>query len=589
MPSDVSDMCDVFHAMRSGQPRMCCSPVTLHRFPSCKLWNGTPDSLCPAHGEQCRKALLTLPLNIQKVAPAPGSESRLRPEIATRETVFAWHKRLGKHPDRSPRRIWWRSALWCALGVLGVATITWIGFQLQFNFAAASLCYLLLIILESLAGDLLASFVVCLCALGTLDYYFTSPVLSFRVGHPINILALFCFLVTALVITRLVTKVRDKAEQSYAQHQKTQQLYEVAQHLLATDVHETGGRFLEPFRGAFGVRAACLYDAQSNELHVAGVPQKGLAERTRDAFVRGQDEDDELFGVVVRCIRVAGRVTGAIGFEGLQDVSLTAGPLTALAAALLERSHAARTANQAAATAQAESYRSVILDALAHEFKTPLSTILTAAGALREAASLGTEHMEMAETVEAEAARLGRLTMRLIRTARLEQEEIKPWMEPTHFATVLEDAVSQCSKLSTDRRINILALCPPTDVLADPDLLRLAISQLLDNACKYSAPASNVDLVLSRDERMLSLRVMSTGNPILSSESAHIFNRFYRGVDARRMTAGTGLGLYVARKIAIAHGGNLELDPEPLADERVVFRMTLPISENDSDDFRRKF
>jgi len=77
------------------------------------------------------------------------------------------------------------------------------------------------------------------------------------------------------------------------------------------------------------------------------------------------------------------------GFEGLEDASLTAGPLTALAAALLERSLAVRNASQAAAAAQAESYRSVILDALAHEFKTPLSTILAAAGALRESASLG--------------------------------------------------------------------------------------------------------------------------------------------------------------------------------------------------------
>jgi len=60
----------------------------------------------------------------------------------------------------------------------------------------------------------------------------------------------------------------------------------------------------------------------------------------------------------------------AVGFEGLEDASLTAGPLTALAAALLERRHAVRNANQAAAAAQTEAYRSVILDALAHEFKT---------------------------------------------------------------------------------------------------------------------------------------------------------------------------------------------------------------------------
>jgi two-component system, OmpR family, sensor histidine kinase KdpD len=529
-----------------------------------------------------------LPLTMQKARLAPASGVRSRSEVALRETFFTPPGR-SEGSDGPVGRRWWRSAQWSALGMLGVAIITWAGFRLQFNFAAASLSYLLLIVLQSLTGDFVASGIVSVVALGCLDYYFTSPILSFRVGNPISILALFCFLVTALVITRLVSKVKDKAELSYAQHKKTQQLYEVAQHLLAADPREAaGGHFLEPFRGAFGVRAACLFDAEGNELHVAGESQYDLQQRTRDAFMRGQNDDDVDCGIFVRCIRIAGRTTGAVGFEGLEDAPLTAGPLTALAAALLERSHAVRSANQAAAAAQAESYRSVILDALAHEFKTPLSTILTAAGALREAAALGAEHLEMAETVEAEAARLGRLTTRLIRTARLEQEEIRPWMELTHFASVVADAVNQCSKSSGHHRINVLERCSSTDVLADPDLLRLAISQLLDNACKYSRSGSDVDLIISRQDGHISLRVLSTGAPILASESARIFDRFYRGVDARRMTAGTGLGLYVARKIAIAHGGNLELDSEPTSEDTVAFRMTLPIAESEIDDIRGK-
>ena len=525
-----------------------------------------------------------MPVSLQN-GQARLSRSQSRSSMAMREALLVRPKKqagLQSGADFS----WERSAQWCALGSFGVAAITLAGFQLGFNFAAASLCYLLLIVLQSLTGDFGACCFVSLVALGSLDYFFTSPILSFRVGHPINILALSSFLVTALVITRLVSKVRDKAELSYAQHEKTQQLYEVAQHLLAADPREASGAFLEPFRGAFGVRAACLFDAESSELHVAGNSEFDLPERTRDAFIRGQNDDDRRCGVFVRCIRMAGRTTGAVGFEGLEDASLTAGPLTALAAALLERTHAVRNANQAAAAAQTEAYRSVILDALAHEFKTPLSTILAAAGALREAASLGPEHLEMAETVEAEAARLGRLTTRLIRTARLKQEEIRPWMELTHFTSVVADAVNQYSRISGDRRINVLERCHSADVLADPDLLRLAISQLLDNACKYSVAGSSVDLIIAKQDGRISLRVLSTGTPILSSERAHIFNRFYRGVDARRMTAGTGLGLYVARKIAIAHGGNLELDSEPSAEESVAFRMTLPIPESELDDIR---
>ena len=97
----------------------------------------------------------------------------------------------------------------------------------------------------------------------------------------------------------------------------------------------------------------------------------------------------------------------------------------------------------------------MILDALAHEFKTPLSTILTAAGALREAASLGPQYHEMTEIVESEAARLSRFTSRLIRTARLEREEIRPWIELIDVSAVVADTVDQYARLSAGRRISL--------------------------------------------------------------------------------------------------------------------------------------
>jgi len=564
---------------------MCCSCASLHRFSSCKTWNRTSDFPISADPETCGKESPDLPVSFHKGGLAATFDSPTRSETAVREVFRAPPKRPAGLPPRMEFSFL-RSAQWCSVGCSGIAAITGLGFALDFNFAAVSPCFLLLIVLLSLTGDFAACCVVSLVALGSLDYFFTRPILSFRVGNPVNLTALFCFLVTALVVTRLVSKVRDKAELSHAQNQKTQQLYDVAQHLLAADPREDGTQFLEPFCGAFGVNAACLFDAESSELHAAGESQFDLEQRTRDAYIKGENDDDQRRGIFVRCIRLAGKTTGAVGFEGLEDASLTAGPLTALAAALLSRTHSVRKANQAAAAAQTEAYRSVILDALAHEFKTPLSTILAAAGALREAASLGPEHLEMAETVEAEAARLGRLTTRLIRTARLEQEEIRPWMELTHFASVVGDAVNQYSRISGDRCIHVLDHCQSADVLADPDLLRLAISQLVDNACKYSQDGSPVELIISNQDGLVSLRVLSSGTPILSSERAHIFNRFYRGVDARRMTAGTGLGLYVARKIAIAHGGNLELECEPATGENVVFCMTLPIPESELDEIR---
>ncbi len=479
-----------------------------------------------------------------------------------------------------------RTGRWCLLGCVGLSALTLAAFQLHWSPATASFCYLVLVVSHSLAGDFAASAVLCLLTVGCLDYFFIPPALSLEIANPLDGLALISFLLTALIITRLVTQVREKTLSSELQHENLKRLYDLAQQLLELEPEATAGtKFLDPFLGVFGVRSVCLYDGLAPELHQAGDLHQLLPAETRETFLRGRDRNDPDRQIAIRCIRVGGNTTGAIGFEGLQDSALTAGPLSALGAALLERMHAFRRASLAAAEAQTEAYRSVVLDALAHEFKTPLSTILAAAGALREAGSLGPDHKEMAETVESEAVRLGRLTSRLIRTARLEREEIRPWMELIEVSSLVDDIVEQYARMSTARRFYVVKRCSSSDVLADPELLRLAVSQLLDNACKYSPAGSPVELSLGRENGQIAVRVISCGSSVPIVEKGHIFERFYRGADARHVP-GTGLGLYVARKIALAHGGSLDLESSQPASDVTVFRLTIPIPESEGDSAR---
>lgn len=140
------------------------------------------------------------------------------------------------------------------------------------------------------------------------------------------------------------------------------------------------------------------------------------------------------------------------------------------------------------------------------------------------------------------------------------------------------DAVDQYARLYVNRRISLLRECASCEVIGDPELIRLAVSQLLDNACKYSDDGAAVTLRLSGLRRDLAIHVLSKGVPILPAETERIFDRFYRGTEDHRAAAGSGLGLYVARKIALAHGGSLNLDrdyPYPA----VAFCLTLPVPE----------
>ena len=122
---------------------------------------------------------------------------------------------------------------------------------------------------------------------------------------------------------------------------------------------------------------------------------------------------------------------------------------------MLKRERTFRDASRAAAAAQAEVLRGAILDALAHDFKTPLATIVTAAGGLCETGGLPPEQLELAEVAETEASQLGLLTSRLLRIARLDSEEVRPQLEVTDVADLVAKIADQYSR-RTDRKLPAL-------------------------------------------------------------------------------------------------------------------------------------
>jgi len=479
----------------------------------------------------------------------------------------------------------WRSGMRAIPGTLLVGLTTFICYGLGLNLTVVGFLYLIIVVLQSLIGDFISSAAVSIIADLCLNFFFIPPIFSLRVSDSSDIWALTSFLVTGLVITRLTTQLRREAEISEHQRHEMKLLYELAQRLFALDPREEMlSKSAVLFRTVFGLRATCLYDGINAELHSDGDSQTGLADRTRATYISWQDSDDDVSAVFTRALRAAGNTMGAIGFEGLEDAELTAGPLTELAAAILERARVFRDASHADAAAQAEVFRGAILDALAHEFKTPLATIVTAAGGLRETGGLRPEQLELAEMAETEASRLGLLTSRLLRIARLDREEVKPQLELTDLAELITHLADQYQERWTDRKLSLSKDVPTAEVLADAELLRLAVRQLLDNACKYSHSGAAIKVGIELQNEFVTVLVWNSGNPLPSNERTRIFERFYRGTDARQAAPGSGLGLYVARKIVQAHGGSLDLESDGTPDSQgVSFRLTLPIAKNDSD------
>jgi signal transduction histidine kinase len=155
-------------------------------------------------------------------------------------------------------------------------------------------------------------------------------------------------------------------------------------------------------------------------------------------------------------------------------------------------------------------------------------------------------------------------------------------MENVDVVTMVEELAQQQSRRFPDRRFR----CPRNNALeiqADPELLRLAISQLLENACKYSSPGSLVSVRILEEPEGVAIRVTNTGSVVSARDQLRIFERFYRGTEANNLAPGSGLGLYVARKIAAAHGGRLELESDRHPHDEVTFRLTIPNARIEAD------
>ncbi len=373
--------------------------------------------------------------------------------------------------QRAKDRRFWRSGIRAIPGTLLVGVVTLVCYALRLDLTVTGFLYLIIVVLQSLIGDFVSSAVVSVIADLCLNFFFAPPLFSFRVSDSSDFWALIAFLITGLVITRLATKVRREMQVSELHRHEMKLLYELSQRLFALDPREEMlPKSVALFRTVFGLRAVCLYDGINAELHRDGDSQTGLADRTRAAYISRQDSDDAVSGVSIRTLRTAGNTMGAIGFEGLRDTELTAGPLAELAGAVLERAPVFRDASHADAAAQAEVFRGTILDALAHEFKTPLATIATAAGGLRETGGLRPEQLELAEIAETEATRLGLLTSRLLRIARLDREEVKPQLELTDLAELVTHLADQYAERWTDRKLSLSKDAASAEVLADAEL-----------------------------------------------------------------------------------------------------------------------
>ena len=225
-----------------------------------------------------------------------------------------------------------------------------------------------------------------------------------------------------------------------------------------------------------------------------------------------------------------------------------------------------------------ENLRREFVANVSHELKTPLAAIKAYAETLRMGAVHDPENnLVFVHRIEEQAERLHELILDMLQIARIESGQETFTIVDVSLAELIDECLAQYADLAAAKEIDLVGELPDEQITArgDEEGLRTILSNLIDNAIKYTITGGEVFVRCQTSGDTVSLEVQDSGIGIAEKEQVRIFERFYRVDRARsRDMGGTGLGLSIVKNLTQAFGGTVSVDSEP--GRGSTFRITLP-------------
>jgi PAS domain S-box-containing protein len=308
--------------------------------------------------------------------------------------------------------------------------------------------------------------------------------------------------------------------------------------------------------------------------HITGIPaSEALARRPVDVLHRRLESDAD--------VPVGDRIVSLA--RGAEDVwlSLTEAVMRDPIGAVSGRIFAFRDISGERAV---EQMKSEFVSAVSHELRTPLTSIYGFAETLlRSDIDFAPEERQtFLGYIASEAERLTRIVDSLLNVARLDTGDLVVHLSPTDVRPIVAEVLAAVEETGGTGEYRFVIDLPdePLDAQADRDKLRQVLSQLVDNAVKYSPEGGTVTISGRRANGGVELQVADEGLGIPRSEQERIFRKFYRGEAAARegRMGGTGLGLFIAQELVAAMGGRISVDSSEGSGSR--FAVAIPAAQN---------
>lgn len=446
------------------------------------------------------------------------------------------------------------------------------------NQTTIALTFLLAILAVSAVWGMAVSVFMSVTAVLAFNYFFLPPVGTFTIADPQNWVALFAFLVTSIVGSQLSARIRKEAEESHQRRREMERLYKFSQKLLAEGnviqlMNAIPNYIVESFEGG----AAELFLPQKDKFYRSGFGAAHLdEEKMKAVFLRDEGIIEAQEGLYFVPVRMGVRPIASLGISGSRLSRQTLDAVGSLVATAIERARAVEKLGETEAERQGERLKSALLDSIAHDFRTPLTSIKAATTSLLASEnSDAAQKRELLTIVNEECDRLNRLVEEAAEMSRLEAGEFELHLAPTQIGEIIRAALAQCSTALAGRDVVVKVSPDLPAVQADMTRVKDALAHLIDNANIYSPKDQPITISAELNGDVVTTSVADRGPGIDDFEQGMIFDKFYRGKDQRYLVRGTGMGLPIAKAILAAHKGTISVTSQ--LGRGSVFSFTLPV------------
>jgi two-component system sensor histidine kinase KdpD len=449
---------------------------------------------------------------------------------------------------------------------------------LRVNPTTVGFTFLLVILVISANWGLRYAIFVAIVATLAFNYFFLPPLYQFTIADPQNWVALFAFLFTAVVASQLSERARREALQSNQRRSEIERLYSFSQQLLVSDnVFGLINAIPKYVVEVFGVTSAAMFLEGKQETYFFDASSQSLfpTEQLKAISGRGEPVLDRDHRICFMPLRMGVRSVGAIGLAGCELSRETLEAIGSLAAIAIERAHTVEQLTRTEAARESDRLRSVLLDSVTHEFRTPLTAIKASAETLLSDVEIGkAERKELLTVINEEGDRLNRLIGEAAEVAQLDSHQLEFHFEPHLIREAVDSALHVCKPALQRHPVTVKMPDNLPVISMDVERISEVLVHLLENASKYSAPDTPIHIVAElRLGGEVVTSVADHGPGIDAFEQDMVFEKFYRGRNQRTSIHGTGMGLAIAKAIIELHGGTIGVRSQ--VDHGSVFYFTL--------------